>query len=112
MEANNHFSLLAFTDTTKKLCNYSSISMFLLVLVFISPLRNIFILSTIMKIITLCLLVYIFYMNIKQTNYLKMAGNTVMTPDVSSQLSMNIICSYVFTLFIGFLIIFVVKNVL
>ncbi len=110
MNSNEHFSLSAFTDTTKKVCTCSAISIFLIVLFIISPLSNYFITSTIMKIITLALLSYTMYLNILQTDYLRKASSSKVSGEVSNQLTINIICSYVFTLFIGLLIIFVVKT--
>jgi hypothetical protein len=110
MNSNEHFSLSAFTDTTKKVCTCSAISIFLIVLFIISPLSNYFITSTIMKIITLALLSYTMYLNILQTDYLRKASSSKVSGEVSNQLNINIICSYVFTLFIGLLIIFVIKT--
>lgn len=110
MNSNEHFSLNVFTDTTKKVCTCSAASIFLIVLFIISPLSNYFMASVIMKIITLILLFYTIYLNIQQTEYLRNAAKSKMSNEVSSQLSINIVCSYVFTLFIGLLIIFVVKS--
>jgi hypothetical protein len=110
MNSNEHFSLSAFTDTTKKVCTCSAISIFLIVLFIVSPLSNYFMTSTIMKIITLSLLFYTIYLNIYQTEYLRKASSSKVSDEVSNQLTINIICSYVFTLFIGLLIIFVIKS--
>ncbi len=63
-----------------------------------------------MKIITLALLSYTMYLNILQTDYLRKASSSKVSGEVSNQLTVNIICSYVFTLFIGLLIIFVIKT--
>jgi capsular polysaccharide biosynthesis protein len=63
-----------------------------------------------MKIIALIILSYTMYLNTQQTNLLKTAGASVNSEKVKSQLNMNIICSYVFTIFIGLLIIFVIKS--
>lgn len=110
MNSSDHFSLSAFTDTTKKVCTCSAISIFLIVLFVISPLSNFFITSIVMKIITLSLLAYTMYLNIQQTEYLRNASQLNVSKEVSSQLSINTMCSYIFTLFIGLLIIFVIKT--
>jgi hypothetical protein len=110
MNSNEHFSLNTFTDTTKKLCSCSAISIFLIVLFIISPLSNFFITSAIMKIITILILSYTMYLNILQTDYLRNASTAKVSGEISNQLTTNIICSYVFTLFIGLLIIFVIKS--
>ena len=110
MNSNEHFSLSAFTDTTKRVCTCSAISIFLIVLFIISPLSNYFMTSTVMKIITISLLSYTLYLNILQTEYLRNASQLNVSKEVSSQLSINTMCSYIFTLFIGLLIIFVIKT--
>ena len=66
MDTNNHFSLITFTDETKKICTFSAISIFLIILFIISPLSNFFVTSTIMKIIIVILLGYTIHLNIKQ----------------------------------------------
>ena len=110
MDSSNHFSLTTFTDTTKKVCTCSAVSIFLIVIFIISPLSNFFLTSIFMKTITLILLGYTIYLNNEQTNYLRDASQQNQTNEISSQLNINIICSYVFTLFIGLLIIFVTKS--
>ena len=110
MDSKNHFSLLTFTDDTKKICTCSAISIFLIILFIISPLSNFLITSTFMKIITLIILGYTIYLNNKQTDLLKLATNSVSSEQLKSQLNINILCSYIFTLFIGLLIIFTIKS--
>lgn len=110
MDSENHFSISTFTDTTKKVCTCSAVSIFLIVLFIISPLSNFFFASTIMKLVILLILSYTIYLNIKQTNYLRTASQSKLTNEVSVQITINTICSYVFTLFIGLLIIFVIKS--
>ena len=110
MDLDAPFNLLIFTDSTKKICTCSAISIFLIILFIISPLSNFFITSTLMKIVTLIILAYTIYLNIIQTNYLKNATNVVNNDIILSQLNTNIMCSYIFTLFLGLLGIFVVKS--
>ena len=110
MDLDAPFNLLIFTDSTKKICTCSAISIFLIILFIISPLSNFFITSTLMKIVVLIILAYTIHLNMIQTNYLKNATNVANTDIVLSQLNTNIICSYIFTLFLGLLGIFVVKS--
>jgi len=110
MDSDAPFNLIIFTDSTKKICTCSAISIFLIILFIISPLSSFFITSTLMKIITLIILAYTIHLNIIQTNYLKTATNVVNTDMVLSQLNTNIMCSYIFTLFLGLLGIFVIKS--
>lgn len=110
MDSGEHFSLTTFTDTTKRVCTCSAISIFLIVLFIISPLSNFFVTSLVMKLITLLILIYTIYLNNQQTNLLNNANNMTQSREVKSQLNINILCSYIFTLFIGLLIIFVIKS--
>lgn len=110
MDSDEHFSLTTFTDTTKKVCIFSALSIFLIVLFIISPLSYLFLTSVVMKFIILLTLIYTIYLNNQQTNLLNNANNIIQSKEVNSQLNINIICSYVFTLFIGLLIIFVIKS--
>ena len=110
MDLDAPFNLIIFTDSTKKICTCSAISIFLIILFIISPLSNFFITSTLMKIVVLIILAYTIHLNMIQTNYLKNATNVANTDIVLSQLNTNIICSYIFTLFLGLLGIFVVKS--
>lgn len=110
MESNQHFSMTTFTETTKKVCTCSAASLILIILFIISPLSNLFLISPIMKVIILAILFYTMFLNIKQTNYLRTTSDITMSNEVSSQMTMNIVCSYIFTLFIGLLIIFVIKS--
>jgi hypothetical protein len=110
MDSNTPFNLMIFTDETKKVCLCSATSIFLIVLFIISPLSNFFMTSLLMKIVTLIILVYTIYLNNKQTELLREANSVISSEKLKSQLNLNIICSYVFTIFIGLLIIFVIKS--
>ena len=112
MDSSTPFNLMIFTDSTKKVCMCSASSIFIIVLFIISPLSNFFLTSILMKVISLILLVYTIYLNNEQTNLLRLASKSSQSEQVKSQLNMNILCSYVFTIFIGLLIIFVIKSFL
>ena len=112
MDTEIPFNLMIFTDSTKKICTCSAVSIALIVLFIISPLSNFFLTSSLMKIIVLIILVYTIYLNTIQTNSLRSATSYVKSENVMSQLNINIMCSYVFTLFLGLLCIFVIKSFL
>ena len=112
MDSSTPFNLMIFTDSTKKVCMCSASSIFIIVLFIISPLSNFFLTSILMKVVALILLIYTIYLNNEQTNLLRLATNSSQPEQVKSQLNMNILCSYVFTIFIGLLIIFVIKSFL
>ena len=98
------------TDVTKKVCLCSFVSIVLIVLFIISPLNSFLMTSSLMKILILIILGYTIYLNSHQTNILGLSKNSSQTPEIQSQLSTNIICSYIFTLFLGILFIFVIKS--
>ena len=110
MDSTTPFNLIIFTDSTKKICTCSAVSIFLIILFIISPLSNFFMTSMLMKIIILIILAYTIYLNIIQTNYLRSATNVVNSENIMSQLNTNILCSYIFTLFLGLMGIFVIKS--
>jgi hypothetical protein len=110
MDSETPFNLMIFTDSTKKVCICSATSIFIIVLFIISPLSNLFKTSLFMKLIALILLIYTIYLNNHQTNLLRNASQSNNSDEIKSQLNMNILCSYVFTLFLGLLIIFLFKS--
>jgi len=110
MDSNTPFNLMIFTDETKKVCLCSATSIFLIVLFIISPLSNFFMTSLLMKFVILVILIYTIYLNNKQTELLRQASSVITSEKLNSQLNLNIICSYVFTIFLCLLVIFVIKS--
>jgi len=110
MNSQDPFNLIVFTETTQKACLCSSISIFIVILFIISPLSHLFKTSFFMKMVALGLLLYTLKLNNQQTDLLKASREIVNNENIHSQLSMNVICSYVFTLFIGLLLLFVIKS--
>ena len=104
------FDLNVFTSITKKICMSTFISIILIILFIISPLSNLIKTSIFMKLIILVLIVYTIYLNVLQTSTLKNVNVSDNSPIIKSQLNINIICSYIFTLFLGLLGIFVIKS--
>ena len=100
----------SYTDVTKKVCLCSFVSIVLIVLFIISPLSSFVITSSFMKLLVLIILGYTIYLNNHQSNILSLSKNLSQTPEIQAQLSTNIICSYIFTLFLGILFIFVIKS--
>ena len=114
METNNSqpFNLSIFTQETKNICLCTATSIMIIILFVISPLSNFFKTSLIMKIFSIGIMIYIIYLNYNQTDLLRSASAVADSEAVKSQLNINILCSYVFTFFIGLLIIFVFKNMI
>jgi hypothetical protein len=104
------FNLNVFTNITKQICMYTFVSIILIILFIISPLRNLIKTSVFMKLIILVLIIYTIYLNNLQTLTLKNVNTNNNSSNIKSQLNINIICSYIFTLFLGLLCIFVIKS--
>jgi hypothetical protein len=63
-----------------------------------------------MKLVVLLLLIYTLYLNHEQTKLLKEARRIANSEQVNAQLGMNILCSYIFTAFIGLLFVYVIRS--
>jgi hypothetical protein len=63
-----------------------------------------------MKLISLILMIYTIYLNNIQIDSLRVATSNVKSEQIKSQLNINLLCSYIFSIFIGLLIIFVIKS--
>jgi hypothetical protein len=98
------------TDVTKKVCLCSFVSIILIILFIISPLSSFLMTSLFVKILILIILGYTIYLNNHQTNVLNLSKNASQSFEIQSQLGTNIICSYIFTLFLGILFIFVIRS--
>jgi len=110
METESELNFNVFTNVTKKLCICSFTAMLLIVLFILSPLSNLIKTSAFMKLIIIGILSYTIYLNYIQTNSLRNANTKNKNEQFVSQLNMNIMCSYVFTLFLGLLTFFVIKS--
>jgi len=104
------FNFKIFTKKTKQICLFTATSIIIVVMFAVTPLSNYNKISFIMKIISLILMSYIIYLNYSQTELLRSASLVADSEQIKSQLKKNIMCSYAFTLFIGLLIIFVLKS--
>lgn len=99
-------------EITKKVCLCSFISLFLIVFFLLSPLKNIDVLSMMMRCFIIFVLGYTIYLNCNQTNNLSLMkmNTTNSSPQIVQQLQKNILTSYVFTFILGLLIIYVIKG--
>lgn len=102
---------LLLTKKTKNICICSFISMFIIILFTITPLSNFFVTSKIMKIIAVIILGYTIYLNINQSFVIQNINAESKSKEFLNQLNINILCSYMFTLFLIFLLFFTLKNI-
>lgn len=106
------FDSAIFTKETKNICICTATSIMLILFFIISPLSYFFKTSLFMKLMAAILLLYVLFLNYKQTGILSSATAIADSESVKAQLNVNILCSYVFTFFIGLLIIFIFKNMI
>ena len=103
-----NYELNNYLKSTKNVCLCTVISIFLIILFIISPLKNLFITSTIGKFVTVIILGYSLYTNIVNTNiFLK---NTNIFEGSWTSIKTNIFCSYIFSLFIFILLVTVFRK--
>ncbi len=100
----------ALLDKTKIICFCSFLSMSLIILFIMSPLSNLFITSILMKILAILILGYTIYLNINQSFIIQNIETNSKSKEYLSQLNINIICSYIFTLFLIILLILTLKS--
>lgn len=100
-----------FNDETKKICICSFVALILTVIFILSPLSSLFVTSTLFKIAILVILIYTIHIHIKQTNQLTNAKQAAISANITKQIEMNIMCSYLFTFFLILLFVFVAKSI-
>lgn len=99
-----------YNDHTKTICFCSFVSIIIVILFILSPLSNFFKTSLFMKLFALIILGYTIYLILIQTNNLKGIINTDKPEHITAQISTNIVCSYVFTIFLVILFISIIKS--
>jgi len=103
-------SSVVFSDETSNICICSFVSLFLILLFIVSPLNEYVKTSFGMKLIVLILLAYTIKLNISQIDSLNRAVSAAKEEQMKSLIQTNIICNYIFTTFLGILVIYVVKT--
>jgi hypothetical protein len=102
---------LLLTKKTKIICICSFIAMFIIILFIVSPLSNFYIISKIMKMLAAIILGYAIYLNINQSFIIQNINTESKSKEFLNQLNINILCSYIFTLFLIFLFLYTLKSV-
>ena len=103
-------SAIIFTENTKKICMCTFISMVLIIMFMISPLSNLIKTSAFMKIIILLILFYTVKLNLEQIGVLRASVDNISSQQVMHQINLNTICGYTFIVFIGVLILLIIKS--
>jgi glucan phosphoethanolaminetransferase (alkaline phosphatase superfamily) len=106
----NPNQISGYNDNTKTICLCTLFSIIIVILFILSPLSNFFKTSLFMKFFALIILAYTIYLILIQTNNLKGVLNTDKPEHITSQINTNIICSYIFTIFLIILFISIIKS--
>ena len=110
MDEITHFS--QYANDTKNVCIYTSISLLFIFIFIISPLNQFAFSSTIGKLIIFIILCFTLYKNIYTTHLFSKNTNTSLLSGDWSNMKSNIICSYIFSLFILWLLIIIIKEII
>ena len=104
--------IIEFTKSTQNVCMCVGLSMLLIICFMISPLNSFMLSSIFGKVIILTLLGYTLYYNTIQTNKFATNFNVNIWDQTENwkPIKTNIICSYIFSLFVLVLIISVIRT--
>jgi hypothetical protein len=97
---NQSTTITEYTKSTQNVCMCLAISTFLITLFMMTPLNSLILSSIIGKIIILFLLGYAVFYNLKVTQRFSNELNIKLTSGNWNTIKTNIICSYIFTIFL------------
>lgn len=105
--------IVEFSKSTQNVCMCLGLSMFFILLFMMTPLNSFMLSSIFGKVIILTLLGYTLYYNTRQTN--KFVNNFNINiwnePFTGNPLKTNVICSYVFSVFLLVLILSIIRKI-
>lgn len=102
--------IIEYAKSTQNVCMCLSVTIFFIILFMMTPL-NTFLLSSIFgKVIILTLLGYTLYYNLYNTNKFANTFNITLTSDSWNTIKTNIVCSYIFSLFLLVLLISLIRK--
>jgi hypothetical protein len=100
-----------FTNTTKNICLTSTISIILILLFIVSPLRKILFISIIGKIGIIILLTVCLYIILNKTFKFIKQNDISFINSEWNELKSNILCNYMFSFFLFVLLFYVIKKI-
>ena len=107
----NHSTIInEYAKSNQHICLCSTVSIILILLFIISPLNNWFMTSLFGKIVILVLLGYTIFYNIKLTNNFSSQLGIYLANGNWSPVKTNIVCSYLFSVFLFILILIVIQS--
>ena len=102
--------IIEYAKSTQNVCMCLSVTIFFIILFMMTPL-NTFLLSSIFgKVIILTLLGYTLYYNLYNTNKFANTFNISLTSESWSTIKTNIVCSYIFSLFLLVLLVSLIRK--
>jgi len=108
----NNSSIPIPLEITKKICLFSFLTVFLIILFIFTPMNQWISISILAKIFVLFLLGYIIFLSLQQTSILKTFFSNNKNPSLNQSLNTNILFSYIFTLFLAILFIIILRNMI
>ncbi len=110
MTSHSSTMIIEYAKSTQNVCMCLSVTIFFIILFMMTPL-NTFLLSSIFgKVIIFTLLGYTLYYNLYNTNKFANTFNISLTSDSWNTIKTNIVCSYIFSLFLLVLLISLIRK--
>jgi hypothetical protein len=110
MDSSVSMMIVEYSKTTKNVCICLAIAVFLIILFMVSPIKNFMMTSLIGKMVILVLLGYIMYYNTNQTLLFSQKVDMSLFSGDWNPVKTNILCGYLFTLFIFILALNVIRK--
>jgi hypothetical protein len=110
MTSHSSTMIIEYAKSTQNVCMCLSVTIFFIILFMMTPL-NTFLLSSIFgKVIIFTLLGYTLYYNLYNTNKFANTFNISLTSDSWNTIKTNIVCSYIFSLFLLVLLVSLIRK--
>ena len=106
----NNSNVHEYSKSTQRICLCSIISIMLILLFIISPINKWFMTSMFGKLVILILLGYTIFYNIQLTNKFSSQTGVYLANGNWSPIKISIICSNIFSVFLGILILIVMQS--
>ncbi len=103
--------VVEFAKSTQNVCMCLSISMVFIILFIMTPLNSFLLSSIFGKVIILTLLGYTLYYNVSQTNKFSSNFNISLIDGNWDTLKTNVVCSYIFSVFLLVLMLSVIRKI-
>ena len=103
--------IVEFTKSTQNVCMCVGLSMLFIILFMMTPLNSFLLSSIFGKVIILTLLGYTLYYNVSQTNKFSNNFNISLIDGNWDTLKTNVVCSYIFSVFLLVLMISVIRKI-